>query len=108
MHCEVSQTTGELYTTIFKNYSKILENEVKKTILERDYVLKFRGIEEYLIDKNSKLYQYETIRKMLRTINQKIDLVLVERKSLPIKNWEKLTDYYENVRICELLLFCLI
>jgi hypothetical protein len=90
------QTTTDLYQNIFKNYSKILENELKTSIQQKDYVLKFRGMEEYLVDPSLKLIYYPTIRNLLRK-NQKIEVVLLEKKSLPIKSWEKLTDYYQEV-----------
>lgn len=94
---QAQQTTTDLYQNIFKNYSKILENELKTSIQQRDYVLKFKGMEEYLVDPSLKLIYYPTIRNLLRK-NQKIEVVLLEKKSLPIKNWEKLTDYYQEVK----------
>ncbi len=58
-------------------------------------MLKFKGLEEYLIDPNMKLISYDTVRTALRK-NQKIEIVLQERKSLPVKHWEKLVDYSER------------
>ena len=54
-----------------------------------------------------KLIYIDTIRTLLRNVNtvdivvvgnyKMFTLILAERQSLPIKNWEKNTDYYEQV-----------
>lgn len=69
------QSSADLTDTVFKNYGKFLENELKRPIDKKDFVLKFKGLEEYLIDPNMKLISYDTVRTSLRK-NQKVVLII--------------------------------
>lgn len=91
-----TQTVAETLQNIFRSYGKFLENEVGHSIDPEQYVLKFRGLEEYLLDLSDRLINIETIRKRLRK-KLKIELILAERSKLSVPNWEKITDFYEQV-----------
>lgn len=96
MNCEATQTIGQITDLLLKNNLNILKTE-SKPLSKEFYVLKFKGLEEYLLDESISLISIETIRTMLRA-KQGIEIVLAERSLLPIKDWERLTDYYELVK----------
>jgi hypothetical protein len=113
----LNQTVGELIDQIVKNYGKFIakDNKPLGTIgrfhfffffrlfiipllhsVEDDYVLKFRGREEYLLDHSMKLWTIKSIRTLLRN-DERVELMFIEKKLLPIQNWRQLTDYGELV-----------
>ena len=94
---DLNTSIGEFFEIIFRNYSKFLEKE-HKSLKKSDYILKFRGKEEYLLDEKMKFWMFETIRNLLRN-DQKVELVLIEKKAIQIPNWEKLTDFGELVSV---------
>eukprot|EP01119_Soliformovum_irregulare_P012209 TRINITY_DN3158_c0_g1_i2.p1 TRINITY_DN3158_c0_g1~~TRINITY_DN3158_c0_g1_i2.p1 ORF type:complete len:1000 (+),score=298.95 TRINITY_DN3158_c0_g1_i2:13-3012(+) len=98
INCEAKQTVSETWNLIFKNHVKRAEQELGKKIHPENYVMKFRGMEEYLLDEALPLISIETIRTRLRK-KQKIEIILAEKETLPIKNWEKSTDYHEQNKI---------
>eukprot|EP01114_Cavostelium_apophysatum_P004665 TRINITY_DN1499_c0_g1_i3.p1 TRINITY_DN1499_c0_g1~~TRINITY_DN1499_c0_g1_i3.p1 ORF type:complete len:1359 (-),score=404.78 TRINITY_DN1499_c0_g1_i3:3-4079(-) len=98
MNCEASQTVSETLDLIFRNYGKLLQNDLQRPLKQKEFVLKLRGIEEYFLDGSMKLIFFESVRSRLRR-QQKIELVLAEKKSLPIPIWEKLTDYHVHNKV---------
>lgn len=60
------------------------------------FVLKFKGREEYLLEPDKYLWNIDTLRKLSRK-RARIELLLSNRKDFA-SQWEKRTDFYDRTK----------
>eukprot|EP01117_Protostelium_nocturnum_P008846 TRINITY_DN3170_c0_g2_i1.p1 TRINITY_DN3170_c0_g2~~TRINITY_DN3170_c0_g2_i1.p1 ORF type:complete len:1507 (-),score=561.16 TRINITY_DN3170_c0_g2_i1:79-4599(-) len=92
---KASDTVADLVDAIFMQHAKLIEPTATGPIDASKYAMKFRGIEEYLIDFGKMLIEIKTIQEQLRT-KDRVELVVLPISDIVIPNWFKLTDYYDK------------